>query len=215
MKQYFIFDLETEPDMELAEISGYFDNIKPPKNYKDEDKIEKWMETKKEKMVEELALNPKFAKIKMFSICNNSEIYVIPVNNEAKAIEKLGDMIKKAYLQGCEIVTANGCNYDFPVLIERGQINRVPIDYRLLIEMANTPWRKNHYDILKVHKGSVELNSLVKLGKSKEQPDFKTVTIQELSTYSMHEMNIIDSLYKLDCGIINPGNITGNILEAI
>lgn len=215
MKNYLIFDLETEPDMELAEISGYFDNIKPPKNYKDDDKIEQWIAVKKEKMCDELALNPKFARIKMISICHDNNIYVTPIDNEYKGIEYIANMVKKAFLQGVEIVTANGCGYDLPVLIERGQINRVPIDYRLLIEMANTPWRKNHYDLLKAHKGSVEINAMTKLGESKEQPDFKTASKKVLTEYVIREMNILKKLYLMDCGIMNPKDSKTKVMGAI
>lgn len=201
MNKYLIFDIEAKPDIDLAQASGYFDNIKPPNNYKDEEKIEAWINAKREKLIDDLALNPKFARVYLASFCNAGKITVVHGDNEKKLIDFIGKSIYEAYKAGSEIVTFNGCKYDFPVIIERGQINRVKLPYRLFANMKRAEYRFNHYDLYKTHDGSLELNSQVRFGESKPNIDFKNSSLDEWVIYSGMEMGLSESLYLADNGI--------------
>jgi len=54
------FDLETKGDIDKA---SFLESFSPPKNYKDEDKIAKWIEDKQAEQVDKMALDPDYGNI--------------------------------------------------------------------------------------------------------------------------------------------------------
>ena len=181
-----ILDLETRADKRLTET--YLSNLSAPKNYKDKEKIEEWLENKRTEIDRELAIDQDYSEIACIGV---------KIDDESAKIVKLDDL----KLDG-QIVTFNGKSFDLPILIKAGIKNKIDLPYQRLKEMTKKWNSPNHIDLMELISFNGQYKSLdqylqIYLGIKKTPCDFNTCTQEELEKHCIEDCENTYKLFKL------------------
>lgn len=95
------FDIETAPNHSLIDLIE-LDSIDPPANYKDPEKIQRWIADKKAVAVNKMALDFDLAKVRSITYSLNDK-YVMLVNRDEFDTETQSDMKSFCFEYGVEI----------------------------------------------------------------------------------------------------------------
>ena len=229
------------PD-ELPEYKEYkkqkivkeIENIK--KKYKKQETIDKYineladkdyqseyekLQEKYNSKIQNLAVKPQFAMIKVVNLKFNNELITFTNENLNYKIEK--EIIESVYeilyqkitgeggTKTYELVTFNGKHFDIPVLIERGAVVNAEIGFRWLELLLKRGEHFGHYDLIEnrafensiVNKFNLNKNLVMRFGEefAKMPIDFATVDFKTLLTYSIDEILKMEKFYRYHCGM--------------
>lgn len=191
-----VIDIETKPDIELAEQVGYLDKstISPPANWKDPEKIERYIEEKHQKMIDKLALNPHFARV-VIGGCYEIEQGnpVLFTGDEKIVLIKVLALIND---WNCYIISFNAKKYDIPVILQRAMLYDLEIDFNRINELIRPYSVKHHFDLNEFLAGGLDLNSRIYLDQAKDEIDFATCSLDELKEHNRVDLTMTANLYK-------------------
>jgi len=122
---HYILDIETKPQEDLIDL--YTKEIKAPKTYKNEEKIEEYIKTKKEEFKKKMSTDPDYADI----IC----IGIKEIGKEPKLYTKDIEQFFKENEYPL-LITFNGKKFDIPLLIKWGLKNNLDLPYNRLKRMT-------------------------------------------------------------------------------
>jgi DNA polymerase elongation subunit (family B) len=203
MHEYFIMDIETRPDLNLAESCRIFDdeNIKIPGNIKKDETIEKYKDEWKAKKEASLALDPKFAIVTLVTMIENCKLHLYenPYSNpqvEKKIIEEVVHKITSMVNHAVPLVTFNGKRFDLPVLMTRGQILDANSYLFGLIRLMQRGDRFGHIDLTEFTEGSLDENLRAIFGFGKKKINFSSCSFPELKKYAIDEILKLEYWYR-------------------
>jgi len=186
-----ILDIETRSDKRL--IHTYLENLSAPKNYKDQAKIDEWLENKKAEVEKELAIDSDYAEIACIGVKIDDE------PSKLVSLEDITDLIMKHNL-----ITFNGKGFDIPVLIKnalkQGKTEK-DFAFSVLKEMKKRWNSQSHIDLMEVISDGKDWKSLntylqIYLGIKKTPIDFNTCSQEELETHCLEDVENTYKLYK-------------------
>ena len=111
---YFIVDIETIPNKKMYK---HLPEVKAPSNYKDEEKIQAYIEKSTEEQIPKMALDIDFAEIRAIGTYGDEESRSNIYNLDSPENEKLEWFWEKAKNQ--TLVGFNILNFDLPILLHR------------------------------------------------------------------------------------------------
>jgi DNA polymerase elongation subunit (family B) len=196
----FIVDIETTVNPDLVEL--YNENIKAPKNIKDPDKIKANLEEQKKGSVKGMQIDIDYAKVCV--------IGVKEVGGEIRhlTLKEFDDFIGQVEKENSKIITYNGKNFDFPVLI-RSLIREGLISHiRFLKGLCKRYEVYNHIDLieeLNVYGKYKSLDELCRiyLGAGKEEFDHENSTVAEKTKHNEECLAVTEKLYLLFKPLLN------------
>jgi hypothetical protein len=186
MRNIITLDFETAGDVELAEKIGYFEDIKAPEGWKDPEKIQRRIKEKKQKMLDKLALEPRFANVRLATLYLNGTLTVIS-GDEPKILDKSWRMVRDVLLSAGELATFNGKHYDIPVLYHRALKHKLPLEYREIELLTKYSNKFNHHDLSSIVSGNLDNICAIAQGEGKKEIDFLSASIEELKEYATDE----------------------------
>jgi predicted PolB exonuclease-like 3'-5' exonuclease len=201
---YTILDLETRPDFGTANQANIFNKIKAPSNWTDPEKIKRNVEKKKQKLINELALKPWFARVVVVNIKEADKdlvTYTIDDYSEKELIEIAYKAIFDTIQYGKTLVTFNGKKFDIPVIMNRATVLDADISVRWLEPLLFRGDRRGHYDMSENRERSLDTILQIVFGQDnkKKKIDFNKARIPEIVEYSRDEMMKMEKLYlRLD-----------------
>ena len=175
MKNTIVIDVETKADKRLIET--YLSNLSAPKNYKDQAKIDEWLENKKAEVEKELATDSDYAEIS----CIGAKINDEPA--KLISLEELTDLVMNH-----DLITFNGKGFDLPVIIKsalkKGYTEK-DFAFSVLKEMKKKWNSASHIDLMEAISDGRDWKSLdtylqIYLGIKKTPIDFETCSQEEL-----------------------------------
>lgn len=124
MEKVTAFDIETIPNEDLI---GELEPIEPPKNYKDPDKISKYIEQGKAEQIQKMALSPFYGRVCCYSFqgsLRRSEVILEHPDLSMDVVEKQLVNETLQCLQGAIplLVTWNGIQFDLWFLYVRALV---------------------------------------------------------------------------------------------
>lgn len=179
---YMIFDIETYKDLSDTKYLEYKSGkITAPSNYKDQAKIDAYIEEKKIENQSKLALSPYTANVitigfktptetQVIFYVNDKELKEIQdlrtewifCNTEKILLETAIEIINDALDKNCTLVTFNGKSFDLPFIFTRAIIQKVSTPIKDYPELIHNYRHDRHLDLTSFFdKGS--LNSLAYL----------------------------------------------------
>lgn len=194
--KHFILDVETKADKNLLPV--FMNNVKPPKNYKDEAKIQEWLKNQEKESQAKMAVDPDYAKI----IC---------VGIKEVGSEKQPDLfniyefatwcLKHDFVrEGWRFVTFNGKKFDFPVIIKSGIKENIDLPYDILRNATRRFQTAYHYDLMEII-GEYDFKSLdaylqIYLGIKKTEIDFDIATDDEIKAHCVEDIINTEQLFN-------------------
>ncbi len=185
----YILDIETKPQENLVEVCK--NNIKVPKTYKDEEKIQAYIKEKVKELKNKMSVDTDYADI----IC----IGLKEIGKEPKLIsnKELEELFKKDIV----LITYNGKGFDIPLLIKYGIKNNLDLPYKRLREMTKRYSELWHIDLMEVIGDYGQYKSLdellqIYLGISKKPIDFETATEKEIKEHCLEDLVNTELLYN-------------------
>jgi len=182
-----VLDIETKSDKRLIET--YLQNLSAPKNYKDQAKIDEWLENKKAEVEKELAIDSDYATIACIGIKIDDQ------SAKLIEIEDLNDLVIKH-----KIITFNGKGFDLPVLTKNAlKLGLKEFPYTYFREMKKRWNALNHIDLMETISDGKDWKSLdtylqIYLGIKKTPIDFTVCSQEELEKHCLED---VENTYKL------------------
>lgn len=196
-------DIETYPNLDLVDL---LPPIQADTRLKDEEKIAKNIEEKREKQLSQMALNALYGKIACIGYYGDS-ICEVHIDTEEQMLRQFFDFCDKLGQGKFKIVSWNGNNFDLPFIVKRG----VALDLCSLDKLRRYTEKHNpfHYDLMNIWCGYNQYEKLdvvarVLLGEEKEEFDvsevaehLKTDTGKELlKRYCLRDCELVYKLYR-------------------
>jgi len=189
-EKLFILDIETKPQEDLIDI--YLGNVKAPSNYKDEDKIKEYIESKKQGVKKKMSTDTDFASI----IC----IGIKELGKEPKlyTLEEMEQFFKDNPRP--TFITYNGKSFDLPVLIKAGIKKGLDFPYKHLSDMS-IKWRKDYsIDLMEIvcnnEYRSLDMLLQIYCGVSKKPINFETASEEEIKEHNIEDLINTEKLYN-------------------
>lgn len=110
-------DLETQPDLSVIDL---LPEVEADTRLKDEEKIKADIEKKKEKQIEQMALNPLYGKIACIGYYSDDIQEVDFGGEELSERVMIENFLKRLNTSSDVIVTWNGNEFDLPFIFKRG-----------------------------------------------------------------------------------------------
>lgn len=117
-----VLDIETAADVDSPALAALAEEITPPKNWKDQEKIAAYVEQRRRDLIEKAALSPLTGRIVAIGLAIQApdgewEEHIWMAGTEAEIIIGANAAIDRA---GCgQLVTFNGKPFDIPYLLAR------------------------------------------------------------------------------------------------
>ncbi len=196
----FIIDIETSVDDRLLSI--YTQNLKAPKNIKDEKKIEEVLSKKRDEAEKAVKVDTDFADI----LC----IGVKEIGGEAKLytpkeLEKFfADNTSNSEFgnnYNFQFITYNGKVFDIPLLMKTGIKQGFIYPYKLLKEMTNRYKNNMHIDLM-IEIGEFgkykTLDTMLQIycGIEKTPINFNTASNDEIKKHCLEDLINTEKLYN-------------------
>lgn len=122
MKDIVYFDIETAPLMTPV-LERKLRDIKPPKNYKDADKIAAFVREENEAILERAALSPLTGQVAALTVLKHGEdkpfVKTLIQFSEADLIRSFWDMCPSASVGSFRLCGFNIHDFDIPFLVQR------------------------------------------------------------------------------------------------
>ena len=176
-------DIETYADLDVIDLLPV---IEADSRLKDEEKIKADIDKKKEKQIEQMALNPLYGKIACIGYYNDN-VQEVDLSDEKSMIERFLQNLKNT---SDVIVTWNGNEFDLPFIFKRG------LKYGLCkltdLQFYTAKTNPKCIDLMKLFCGYGKYEKLdnvakVLLGEGKEEFDVKEIP-ELLKTQSGKEL---------------------------
>lgn len=187
-----VLDLETKPQKNLVDM--FTNGISVPKTYKDEEKINAYIDKKKQESVKLMSVDPDYADILCVGIkdleTGHGDVY------EGK---ELPDLLKK--YEKKKIITFNGKTFDMPVIIKYGVKHGLDLPYKRLKD-ACRKWGTygGHYDLMEaISNGkfkSLDEYAQIYLGREKTPIDFESADDKEIKKHCLEDLDITEQLFN-------------------
>lgn len=131
MRPYLVLDVET---VAVDEAEQYLEPIEPPSNYKDPEKITRYLDDRKRELLARAALDIDLARIVAIGLWGSyaPKPEVVICRNEREEQERLRWLVEDVPAFGDDVyllVTFNGLQYDLPLIIRRCQLLSVQVPY--------------------------------------------------------------------------------------
>lgn len=203
MLNYVILDIETRGDSRLAEL--YLENIQAPKTYKDPDKIAEYIRNKQEEAFKGMAVDPDFCEIICIGIKEQGQPgKLMSLQEFATWLTTEAEMEFGAKAQNMfkKIITFNGKQFDFPVIIRAAIKAGIAMPYQHLLTMCDKYKAKNHIDLMQdLTVGYGNYKSLDKylqiyLGIAKTEIDFETADDEEIRKHCLEDLENTEKLFQ-------------------
>jgi hypothetical protein len=120
MKNRIYFDIETAPYL-TDKLEKLMPEFEAPSNYKDASKIQAAIEEKKQKWIDNAALNPMLSHVAVIGYERNKDLYVKESDNRGdyQVVKDFVDICKQGYNGELTIIGWNIFEFDLPYLIRR------------------------------------------------------------------------------------------------
>lgn len=200
----YILDIETRGDKRLLEV--FLDNIQAPKTYKDPDKIEAYIQEKREDAAKQMATDPDFCEIICIGIKEEGKPAVLMSLQEYAAwlnqtyiAENGGAQVKNLYRK---MITFNGKQFDIPIILRAAIKQGVQIPFLELLVQCDKYKAKNHIDLMQeLSVGYNNYKSLDKylqiyLGIAKKPIDFNVATEQDIREHCLEDLENTEKLFN-------------------
>jgi len=188
----YVLDIETKPQADLVEL--YKDEIKPSKNIKDPEKIEKDLANRLKGLRKKMSIDPDSADIICVGIKN-----IAPFGDkEARLVEpkELEELFKSYFT----LITYNGKKFDIPLLIKYGIKHDLDLPYKDLQEMTIKYRAGRHLDLQELicdnEYKSLDLLLQIYLGIKKTPIQFETATEEEIKLHCLEDVENEHKLYE-------------------
>lgn len=158
-------DIETIPDMREGAASAARSRIAAPKNYKDPEKIEAYIEAKAEEAWLATALDGSYGQIYCIGFALDDDPAQVVYRDmdsdtgEADLLRSFWDMLGDDLVPGSTWIGHNVQRFDLRFIWKRSVINRVPMSHRLPFDVS--PWSEQVQDTMMMWTG--ERNSFISL----------------------------------------------------
>lgn len=199
------FDIETiaSPDAEL-----YLPEVSAPSNYKDPEKIERYIEEKKKSLIDSAALDPHLGNIIAMGtrlVTDNTlvEENVLIANNEEME-EQLLEKFWEYFSASNKIIGYNIIDFDLPYLLARSMVLNVRTDlsrfdinfYRneKIVDLMKILFPRSGAKSLKFLAKRYNITGLVSLDI--DGSHVSEMSEKELSEYCMSDVVLVEQLYE-------------------
>jgi uncharacterized protein YprB with RNaseH-like and TPR domain len=128
-----VLDIETVADVDSPALEAMASEIKAPGNYKDEKKIEAYIEQKRRDLIEKAALSPLTGRIVAIGLLQVEEgaapeVYMDHAEGEAGIIIVANQWLEEHGVG--HLVTFNGRSFDLPFLLARSIRHDLELSYK-------------------------------------------------------------------------------------
>jgi DNA polymerase elongation subunit (family B) len=187
-----ILDIETKENKDL--VSLYTEELKPPKNYKDEEKIKEWRENAVKEAVNDMKLDLDYCDI----VCIGWRESGV---SEHISLEELDKRLTSLFRDTFRLITYNGKSFDIPIIIRhllrKGLKNNVYDLKKSCKKFSDYP----QVDLMELinefgkWKGLDELSKIY-LGKGEKPIDFATATEEEIKEHNLECLETTENLFN-------------------
>ena len=187
------------------QLDNFTENIKAPKTYKDKEKIKEFVEKKQSDAKGSMMVDQDYARIKLISFKEEGKDAIIMNLTSFAAI------MEEYRNEDIRLVTFNGSNYDLPIIIKQGIVNKLDLPYMELKQACGRYQKEfariKHVDMMEVLGTYGQYKSLDKymqiyLGTEKEPIDFLNCKEKELEDHAIADVVELEKLYNLFIPII-------------
>jgi DNA polymerase elongation subunit (family B) len=145
-----VFDIETIPQDE-AKLLALAPVFEPDSRLKDPDKIEENIAKQRAKFIEKAALNWATAQVALIGVGDGKAYYPIYEGDETAVLKAFFEILDKSLANSVSIGGHNIKGFDFPMIINRARVLKVPLPDGLLGWWNGRPrWNDLIFDTLEI-----------------------------------------------------------------